>query len=96
MENTSGLLVAYPHQTRSRRLSPGYAALNISWYAAFHAALGTGDEAVLLFEDDVELVKDFNEQLAQIMAEVPDDWEMIYLGHCCTEGKEHLSQSQSI
>ena len=39
-----------------------------------------GFENVLIFEDDVVFCDDFNAKLAEFMANVPSDWDMIYLG----------------
>lgn len=36
--------------------------------------------AVVIFEDDVQFVTNFNEQLRDAMLELPDNWDMLYLG----------------
>lgn len=45
------------------------------------AALNKYDSGVIfVFEDDAEFVEDFHEAFAQAMANVPDDWDMLYFG----------------
>lgn len=38
------------------------------------------DEDVLIFEDDCTFAKDFEEKYNAFLNEVPDDWDMLYLG----------------
>lgn len=37
-------------------------------------------EKVLIFEDDVELHKDFEKIASEFLQEIPDNWDMIYFG----------------
>jgi GR25 family glycosyltransferase involved in LPS biosynthesis len=38
------------------------------------------DKKFLLFEDDVEFDDNINEKFSKIYSEIPNDWDMIYLG----------------
>ncbi len=42
--------------------------------------LADGVESVLIFEDDAKFPADFGELLRNFLRDVPDDWEVIYLG----------------
>lgn len=44
-----------------------------------NAAAG-GVERLLIFEDDAEFKAGFNESFSAIAANLPDDWQMLYLG----------------
>lgn len=36
----------------------------------------------VILEDDVDLEKDIRSRLARVWTYLPDDWDMVYLGHC--------------
>lgn len=40
----------------------------------------TGVESYIVFEDDALFRPDFDQRLAKIVADLPDDWEQLYLG----------------
>lgn len=37
-------------------------------------------EYTLIMEDDVDLVENFNERLNEVISELPNDWDLLYLG----------------
>ena len=43
-------------------------------------ARSSGAPSVLIFEDDAVFDRDFQNKFAQFVREVPDDWDMLYLG----------------
>jgi hypothetical protein len=47
--------------------------------------------AIALFEDELILVHDFNEQLERFMNEVPTDWDMIYFSGNHTAKPERIT-----
>ncbi len=51
------------------------------------------EEEFTVFEDDVRLVPDWALTATVLYQNVPNDWDMILLGSCCTEGrpKTHIS-----
>ena len=55
------------------------------------AAIGTWPDAesepVLILEDDAKLSDGFVGQCEQALRDVPDDWDGLYVGSCCTGGK---------
>ena len=70
------------------------AVFNLGVIGAFlaHRALwrsiaATDKPGTLIFEDDVEIPADFYPRLAAIQAEVPDDWDVIFLDKLYTVGK---------
>lgn len=40
----------------------------------------SGDDCAIVFEDDVEVVPGFEERLAEAMASLPANWDLLYLG----------------
>jgi GR25 family glycosyltransferase involved in LPS biosynthesis len=60
-------------------LRPGEAALLLSHKKALLRAIEYDLSQVVILEDDCEMVSNFNERLVEFN-EVPDDWEMVYLG----------------
>lgn len=56
-------------------------------------ATETDKPGTLIFEDDVEIPPDFYERLAAVQAEVPADWDVLFLDKLYTVGKpvsEHI------
>lgn len=45
-----------------------------------------GDEWMIC-EDDVRFVPDWRPRLEAALTSVPQDWDMLYVGSCCTAGK---------
>jgi len=42
----------------------------------------------LIFEDDCHILPDFKEKARRYLKEVPDDWDMVWLGHGKLKGKK--------
>lgn len=72
---------------RPYRISDGYVGMHLSNLMLWRVCLERADDTVLIFEDDVELVSNFRAELDQSIAALPPDWEIAYVGSCCTEGK---------
>ncbi len=69
------------------RIGPGYAAGVISAYIMYTVCNVLPHDNFLLFECDAELVKDFLHHLDRELQNVPDDYDFVYIGNCCVEGK---------
>ena len=72
------------------RLLPGMTASGVSHFTIWRmvAAQPEGDDsATLVLEDDVMLLRRWRAELAQVLAKMPEDWELLYLdawpGSCC-------------
>lgn len=59
---------------------PGGVACTMSHLAIIEDARRRGYEAIMVFEDDAVLCKDFNERLELFLTHAPADWDMLYLG----------------
>lgn len=53
-----------------------WSALNLMW-----------DDLFLILEDDVKLPPDWGARMLQSLRDVPKDFDMLFLGSCCCEGK---------
>ena len=42
----------------------------------------------MIFEDDCHILPDFKEKAKRYLKEVPDDWDMIWLGHSKLKGRK--------
>lgn len=51
-------------------------------------ALQNGINSILVFEDDADFIDEFSNKVLEFLADVPDDWDQIYLGG------QHLSSSR--
>lgn len=52
-----------------------------------------GLDMVLVLEDDIEVCEDFNNKLNQTLSELPDDWDLLYLGGWNVGDIEKYSES---
>jgi len=44
-------------------------------------------EAFMVLEDDAKFAPDWRERFNAAAAKLPDDWDALYIGSCCTGGK---------
>lgn len=80
-----------------KRLPAGHVALNLgAWSMWMYAHLDTGRKdvdpcaPVIFFEDDVELCADWDARLREVLTELPDDWELVFVGLAeCEPGVWH-------
>jgi GR25 family glycosyltransferase involved in LPS biosynthesis len=61
-------------------LKPGVVGCFLSHKAIISLARENGIESVLILEDDVAFDDDLNEKFREWYKEVPDNWDMLYLG----------------
>ena len=59
----------------------------LSHYMLWNAMTRMTDDAYLVLEDDAQLHEGFIEAFAQAMRDVPSDWQILHLGHCCMLGR---------
>ena len=88
---TLGLVPRLPaFDNRDFWISSAKAGMQLSFLLLLTVCRERPDEAVLVFEDDVQLVPRFRQELAESLAALPDDWDVCHVGHCCTEDKPTL------
>jgi GR25 family glycosyltransferase involved in LPS biosynthesis len=47
----------------------------------------TDSDYWMIFEDDILLRDGWREKVEQALREVPDDWDIIFAGSCCSQGR---------
>lgn len=72
------------------RIGPKHIAATLSHWSIWKVMSYQPDESFWVLEYDVRLVPDWRQQYATAMAAMPDDWQVIFLGSCCCEGRETL------
>jgi len=46
-------------------------------------------DEILILEDDVVLCENFKEKLIELKNKLPDNWQYVFVGHCCLVSSEH-------
>ena len=69
------------------RNNPGKMSITISKMLLFQRILDRGDPEAIIFENDVNLVRYFPKEFETSFNALPDDWEVVHIGHCCTQGR---------
>jgi hypothetical protein len=59
--------------------SPGAVGCSLSHFKIWKMLLSTSAPAMIVFEDDVEIPRDFKERYAKIMEQTPQNWDIIQL-----------------
>ncbi len=65
------------------RIGPKLTGVWLGHYMLWSICQQLPDEHFLLLEDDVILRDGFRERMEQAMADVPPNFDMLYLGNCC-------------
>lgn len=68
----------------------------LSHYFILQEALLNGYKRIAVFEDDVLLSANFSARLTEAMAQVPDKWQMLYMGYYERSGKAKVQVSENI
>jgi GR25 family glycosyltransferase involved in LPS biosynthesis len=73
------------------RLEAKHVAATLTHYLLWGTMLYQPDESFVGLEFDVRFVEDWKERFDKAMSVLPDDWDMVYLGSCCTKGRNSTS-----
>jgi GR25 family glycosyltransferase involved in LPS biosynthesis len=57
--------------------APGAIGCSLSHFAAWKKLVDSGEVAMIIFEDDVEIPDDIKPRLTHVMASLPDQWDMV-------------------
>lgn len=70
-------------------LEPRTVGCNLSAYMAYCVAASHPEwEYVMYLEDDTRFHDGWKERAEQALKDVPEDFDYLFLSHCCTEGRE--------
>lgn len=70
------------------RLETKHVAATLTHYLLWKVMQYQPDESFVALEFDVRFVNGWEPRLYKAMEILPDDWDVVYLGSCCTEGRE--------
>ena len=59
----------------------------LSHLMLWNVLINQPEDEFLILEDDAQLCDDFFEKFAKFKLELPDDWEMVYVGYLLTSGE---------
>lgn len=67
------------------RINPGKTSITLSKILLFQHILDKGYDETIIFENDVNLVRYFPEEFEKSYNALPENWDVVHLGHCCGE-----------
>lgn len=70
------------------RIGPKHVAACLSHYMLWKCLSMQPEDSFIAFEYDVVLSEDFRTRFHAVMKDVPDDWQVLFIGSCCCEGRE--------
>lgn len=68
----------------------------LSHYVILQEAIINGYKRIAIFEDDILLVQDFKEKFDIAYEQVPDKWQMLYLGYYERTGAAKVQVSENV
>ncbi len=90
--DTAGLTTKHNYEVDAPgsgfNMGPVPTCIFLGHYSAWQVAFHLGEEVNLIMEDDVLLHMDWRERMSQALADVPDDFDILFLGSCDTQGKK--------
>lgn len=91
-EPVCGLTTLHPYEVDAPgsgyRIGPKGTALCVSFMSFWTTAMFLPEDYFLFIEWDVKLQPNWRVRAEQAMRDVPKDFDFLFLGSCCTEGKE--------
>lgn len=93
---TSGLVTTHlyevDHPGSGYKVGTKISALCLSHILAWTACSVLPDDTFLILESDAKFIPDWKARLEQAVADLPPDWDMLYVGSCNCDGKprEHV------
>ena len=69
------------------RMGPHPTNIWLGHYFAWQALKLSNDNYWLILECDAQFPEDWRERLEQALCDVPKDFDLLYLGSCCTQGR---------
>lgn len=88
----TGLVSTHPwehdHPGSGYVIGPATIGIYLSHLMAWSVAQVLEQDYTLILEDDAALVGDFKARMNQALLYAPEDWDMLFLGSCCTDGHD--------
>lgn len=71
-------------------ITSGHIGCILSHYMLWKTLMYLPYEEIIVLEDDVILADNFVEKFHSYKQQLPDDWQYVFLGHCCTPPDEYI------
>ena len=71
-------------------ITPGHVGCILSHYMLWKTISYFPDDEYLILEDDVVLCDGFKEKLIDYKSRLPNDWQYVFVGHCCLPDEQHV------
>jgi glycosyl transferase family 25 len=76
--------------------TPGMMGCWLSHRKCWQYIVDNNIDNCLILEDDAEFVEDFNEKMNIIESNIPEDYDILLLGHACTCSSENCTKLQQV
>ncbi len=70
------------------RIGPKHVAACLSHYLILKTMQYQPDDSWITLEYDARLPEDYQARFDHIIKDLPDDWQVVFLGSCCCAGRE--------
>ena len=71
-------------------MQPKAVSLYLGHLMIYQVCLILPGDAFLILEEDVRFKDDWKQRFDAAIGQLPDDWDLLYMGSCCTGGREHV------
>lgn len=78
------------------RIAPKHICAQFSHYMLWKVMSYLPEETFWALEYDVQLAEGWREQYDKAMKAMPTDWDVIFLGSCCCEGRETKAIGENV
>lgn len=70
------------------KIGSKHIAATLSHMAIWYVMMYQPDDHFIVFEYDVRVAPNFEEQYEEVMRNLPEDWQVCFLGSCCCAGRK--------
>ncbi len=67
----------------------------LSHYMLWQTLWHLHHEEILILEDDAFLCENFHERFLEFKKQLPDDWQYVFVGHCCLPPEDYPDRPYS-
>lgn len=84
------------HPGSNWRIGPKTVNMYIGHLMMYQACLLLPGDAFLIMEDDVRFNTDWKQRFDAAIEFLPNDWDLLYFGSCCTGGRQHVRVAEGL
>lgn len=75
------------HPGSDYRINAKHINMVLSYLMLWKVMSYQSDDAFVVLEDDVRFDPDWRLHFDEAMTHLPDDWDLLYIGNCCSDGR---------